>query len=390
MILSRFQYYLMAIALFSVGMSTQALACGENGARIKSFQKVNTPFSLRQGQHMVVSAKLNGKAAVALIDTGASLTTINKATKISFLKPIGGFSGVANGGQFKGQVSLGNNVTAAGLTIDFEAVPVVDMSTIEKAMGAPVDIVIGRDVLSCKPFKIDFDRMLFSYAPALPVGQSSLPLESGAVNRALSTIISFAGAPAKMIVDTGGGGELLFTSSWANVHLKGPRHSTTTIVLGAGGLVFEELFILPRFKVGYTVTNQVETTISPDGGVAAQTGEDGIIGFNFLQRFNPVFDIAGGKMWLLPRRRAPVPLPRKTAGILGFVEGDGRFRVLHVMAGSPAKAAGWKDGEMICAVNGKPLTPANSKSWGENKPGVTTAIKMCDGTDRSLKQKYFY
>ena len=64
------------------------------------------------------------------------------------------------------------------------------------------------------------------------------------------------------------------------------------------------------------------------------------------------------------------------------------------MSGGPAAKAGWKADELICAVDGKPvsLTPDGGVDvrWGTDTPGRVVKLTLCDGAERSLTLANFY
>lgn len=98
-------------------------------------------------------------------------------------------------------------------------------------------------------------------------------------------------------------------------------------------------------------------------------------------------------MILSPVPHADQPPVRSTSGLLVGVARD-RLKVLHVMQGGPAQAAGWKEGDMICAIDGQTI-PADYPtsplaSWSAGTPGRTVTLRMCDGTERKLTLRDFY
>jgi hypothetical protein len=133
--------------------------------------------------------------------------------------------------------------------------------------------------------------------------------------------------------------------------------------------------------------------VEPAGGVSDGIGVAGRIGSGFLQRYRVLLDPAAGRMVLQPGPTADRSPLRSTSGLLVRVETD-RLRVLHVMRGSPAAETGWRDDDQICAVDGSPIAAAYTGShvaaWSIGEPGRIVALRLCDGSVRSLTLKHFY
>jgi C-terminal processing protease CtpA/Prc len=106
-----------------------------------------------------------------------------------------------------------------------------------------------------------------------------------------------------------------------------------------------------------------------------------------------LLDPAAGHMLLGATRESDAPTLRSTSGLLLALAGE-RLRVLHVMRGSPAAAAGWREGDSICAVDGTRIGPAYARSplagWPAGPAGRTVTLDDCTGTRRTLTLRRFY
>jgi C-terminal processing protease CtpA/Prc len=87
----------------------------------------------------------------------------------------------------------------------------------------------------------------------------------------------------------------------------------------------------------------------------------------------------------------PQKLPRQRdeslTGIQGPLTDDG-LNIVHVMAHSPAAAAGLKDGDKVCLVDGKKVRLV--KSWEDGPVGKTVILGLCGGGTVSLTLRQFY
>ena len=100
------------------------------------------------------------------------------------------------------------------------------------------------------------------------------------------------------------------------------------------------------------------------------TRQAGNLGAGLLNRFRVLFDYGNTKLWLEPGP-APgfaAPLPRDRTGLQFEVaaapggagpssSGINELVVIFVAPGSPAKEAGWVEGERVKALDGEPVGP---------------------------------
>ena len=81
------------------------------------------------------------------------------------------------------------------------------------------------------------------------------------------------------------------------------------------------------------------------------------------------------------------------AGLNTVFEGD-HLRVVYVAPGSPAEAAGWKAGEQVTAIDGKPIGAGYNGSdqslWLYGAAGKAVTLKTADGAVRKLVLKDYF
>ena len=119
----------------------------------------------------------------------------------------------------------------------------------------------------------------------------------------------------------------------------------------------------------------------------------GNLGAGILKRFRVIFDYAHDCLWLEPQPGwESAPFERDRAG-LDLEREPGALGVLFVAPGSPAEAGGWKVGDRIVAVNGKPVGDVYDESidrFGRGPEGTSIKLRLEDGTERTLVLRRHY
>lgn len=353
------------------------------------------PFELTAGNQIRFTANIDGRAASAILDTGASHSVLSTA----FARRAG-LSVSARGRivAVGGSVALGwvpvTAITFGGLARAGGGLSVVDLPTRATGAGAGVDMLAGRDLTQGFALDIDYAARRFRLLPSgrLPFVGAQLPLRIGRAPLAYVTRVTIAGHRLEpIIVDTGDGASLaLSRAAWRTLPLAPAPMVTTALAYGVGGPIEFELATLPRILFGGVGVNDVDVAIEQTGGFSDNARSAGRIGMGFLQRFRVLLDPGAGRMVLAPQPGSAPP-PRSTSG-LQLQLSRGRLTVLHVMRNSPADTAGWKTGDTICAVDGTAVKAGDTAatSWPYARPGRTLTLGMCDGAVRQLTLRRFY
>src|SRR4051812_4907189 len=117
------------------------------------------PFELFRGNRIVVPARINGHETQVMLDTGASLTTLNR----SYARSIGlpeGFKIEAKGagGVTDAEMDTGLTLDVGGLKIANASVGVMDLTPIEHRIGRPITAIFGRDIFNAGVISIDWAK----------------------------------------------------------------------------------------------------------------------------------------------------------------------------------------------------------------------------------------
>ncbi len=355
------------------------------------------PFDLTPGNQIRFTMQLDGRDVTAILDTGVSYSLLAKASPaLDTAKLVAGGSATAIGGS----VALGwmptRTIALGGLARIGGGVTVADLPAIATGSMSAVDLLVGADMLAGHALDIDYSAKRFRLLRSgrLPFKGETAPLRVSTERSVYESTITLGGRRlAPIVVDTGDGSSVTVTAAgWQAANLTALR-TTSAISFGLAGPAVSGLAIVPEIRVGEMVAREAEVRIEPADGFSQAIGTAGRIGSGFLQNYRVLLDPGARRMVLSRGPKADLPPPRSTSGLLIGIEKD-RLKVLHVMRGGPAAAAGWKDGDLICSIDGVPIAAdyptSRIASWSAGAPGRIVTLGLCDGTVRRLELTRFY
>ncbi|MDF2495924.1 MAG: hypothetical protein K0S66_2858 [Sphingomonas sp.] len=354
-------------------------------------------FDLTPGNQLRFALTIDGRPATAILDTGVSYSVLSRRfADAAGLKVAPGGNATAIGGIVPiGWVATGS-VSFGAMTRRGGGLTVATLPALATGSAEPVDLLVGRDLTGKYALDIDFEARRFRLLPSgrMPFRGKTAPLSISRDSLVYVSQITLGAAQLRpMIVDTGDGSSVTVTSAgWQAAGVANVR-TTTTISFGLAGTVTSTIGIIPRLSTGELVARNVEVRIEPPGGFSESISAAGRIGTGFLQNYRVLLDPSANRMILAPGRKADTLPLRSTSGLLFGIDRD-RLRVLHVMRGSPAEATGWKEGDMICGIDGQPIPRDYGTlplaTWSAGEPGRTVALRLCNGAERKLTLRQFY
>lgn len=355
------------------------------------------PFDLTPGNQIRFTMAVDGRPVTAILDTGVSYSVLARRFAEAYRLPVRaeGRATVIGGSVAIGRVAT-RAVAIGAVTRRGGSLAVADLPAAATGSALAVDLLVGRDLTA--PYALDIDyqarRFRLLRSGTRPFAGVTAPLSIAPERMVYVSAIGAAGATlAPMVVDTGDGSAItLGPAAWATARAAaGPV--TTTVSFGLAGAVVSDMAIVPALRIGDAIARDVEVRVEPAGGFSDTIGVAGRIGSGFLQRYRVLLDPAAGHMLLGPTPQTDAPTLRSTSGLLLALAGE-RLRVLHVMRGSPAAAAGWQEGDTICAVDGTRVGPAYARSplatWPAGAAGRVVTLDDCAGRRRTLTLRSFY
>ena len=355
------------------------------------------PFDLTPGNQIRFRLTLDGRAVTGILDTGVSYSVLARES------PAADPARVRSGGSataIGGAVPVGwlptSRLAFGGLVRIGGGASVAALPAIATGSARAVDMLVGRDVLAGAALDIDYANSRFRLLPSgrMPFVGATAPLAISADRHVYETTIAIGGRTLRpMVVDTGDGSSVTLSKpAWSRAAVAGVP-MTSAISFGLAGPMVSGLAIVPAVAFGDLQARAVEVRIEPAGGFSQTIGVAGRVGSGFLQNYRVLLDPGARRMVLSPGAHADTAPLRSTSGLLLGIEND-RLKILHVMRGGPAAAAGWTAGETICAIDGKPIAADYAHdaqaAWSVAPAGTRVALRLCDGTARTLTLAHFY
>jgi membrane-associated protease RseP (regulator of RpoE activity) len=121
---------------------------------------------------------------------------------------------------------------------------------------------------------------------------------------------------------------------------------------GLGGKTEMRLTTLRTFTLGPFRFRQIPTYIFEDAyDVTSYPQLAGLIGNDLLRRFNLILNYDRSEIYILPNTSFDQPFDYSYSGVqIALIQG--KIFVTDVMRDSPAEKAGFKEGDMVLAING--------------------------------------
>ncbi len=352
------------------------------------------PFELFRGNRIVVPATLNGHQTDVLLDTGASITTIDSTYARSIGLPHGQkIKGHGPGGDVEAELVSGLTLQVGGVRLSKLNAGVLDLDAVSRTIGRPIHVVLGRDFFNSAVVSIDWaaSRLLVrshdAFRPAQ--GATEVPLSRNGPFNTISISIADA-SPIKALLDLGSGGALALPKTYW-----GARSELTKLPYaegrggGVGGSHSGRFVLVPRVTIAGKSFDNVPTELSAVGNDYDPT-QMANVGIGILKEFAVDLDLGRDRIYLKARADAP-PFERDRSGT-GLELIGNQLKVIFVSPQGPAGAAGLKEGDEIVAVDGRKVTPDyyEAQDWTRGNPGTRVVLERADGSRIEVTLRDYY
>jgi PDZ domain/Aspartyl protease len=320
------------------------------------------PFRLLNN-HVYVEARVNGKGPYTfIVDTGGHTLLSSRIVTEVGLAPIGRSveSGAGEGHSTSGFVHF-DEIAIGDVRLRDQtgfATEVYDKS-IE---GIAVDGMVGYELLRRLVTTIDYGRRTITFTdparfdPGSSLGVAvpfffydHLPYVAGAIGD----------LPARFDIDTGSRAELDVTSPFVAAHdlrTRFPNGTSAVTGWGVGGPSHDYVFRLASLTLGTVEVDHVAAGLSSDkGGSISDPSYDANVGSALLKRFVVTFDYTHRVLYLLRIQPTPPDIGTFDRSGLWINAKAAGYEVVDVASGSAGAKAGMAVGDVITAIDGKPV-----------------------------------
>lgn len=341
-------------------------------------------FELFRGNRIVIPAVINGHHESVMLDTGASISVVDREFARSIGMPAGqSVPGHGAGGTVQAEIVPGNVIDVGGMHLSEVTMGVMDLKPTASSIGRPINVVLGRDFFNSAVISIDWGRrqlQVHSHDSFVPdAGANALELTKRGPFNLINVSIAGA-APVEALFDLGNGGALAMpVTYWKDRPEVANLKYAAAVMGGVGGIHPARAVTVPQVTLaGKTFTN-VPASLSESGNNDDPTQMTNV-GIGLLKQFKVDLDLGRNRVYLTARTDAP-PFDRDRAGVRFDLVG-GRLKTIFVSPQGPAAAAGLKVGDEIIAINGRHVADSYyaGADWARGPAGKSVVLDRADGS----------
>lgn len=359
------------------------------------------PFEFFLGSRIYIPATVAGQETHVLLDSGAETTVLDsRFADAAGIKVSGVVTAVGTGGRQEAQLASGVTIRIGDVELKDLTVALVDLSSIEQAIGRPIPVILGKEVLNALTVELDFQGKTIAFAdPARftpPAGAVEVPVTSANGIRSVPVSIE-GGPPVQVDFDLGNGSAFLAYSAWWKPAgtLSDGRPVSKTLSGAIGGIKTRNIASLRSVTFAGVTFHDVPTVFFDDDGQSAESNRTlGNVGMPILSRFRLTTDYAHNRLFLTPLPDAAArPFSKDRSGVLARPARDGKAEILLIAPGSPAEAVGLKAGQILTAVNGLALTGDNAAAIQALRTlpaGSSVSFTLSTGETRTVVLKDYF
>ncbi|ULQ55576.1 aspartyl protease family protein [Flavihumibacter rivuli] len=326
-----------------------------------SRQLARIPFKLYSGGVVLLRATLDQLPDTLnfILDTGSGGISLDSTTVESL-----GIKTEASDRTIRGiaglkQVRFANNhsLNFTGLRVDSLNFHINDYDILSSVYGEHIDGIIGYSFLSRYIVKLDYDSLIMTVstrgAIKYPKGGYLIRPNLATIPVTTNRMTESRTITNRFFFDTGAGLCLLFNSDFVedSTVFSSRKKMYTTQAEGLGGKTYMKLTTTKEFRIGPYKFRKVPTYIFDDEfNVTSYPYLGGLVGNDILRRFNVIFNYERRDIYLMPNKHFREDFDYSYTG-LGFYQINGSVVITDIMQGSPAAESGFKEGDVILAIN---------------------------------------
>lgn len=357
--------------------------------------EVTIPFDLI-ANHIHAWVKINGKGPYYVIfDTGGvNLITPELAHELGIAVEGSAEARGAGDATMESGLARVGEIDVGGAQIKNQVFVTLALDALYPANGVPMRGMVGYETFRRFVTRIDYGGKTITLIDPkyFDPKDAGVPIKVAFSGNAAIVDGSYDGIPGKFQIDTGARSALTLDAPYvaANGLLATAGKGVDAVDgWGVGGASRAHVVHGGVLKIGGTV--EVDGPVTGFGadkaGAFADPSLSGNIGGGILKRFVVTFDYAHNVMYLKPVTQTVADLDTYDRFGAWFNIGKEGYDVVAVTAGGPAEAAGLKAGDVILAIDGKPVVPhalpAIRERFRDEAAGSVVRVRLKDG--RTLK-----
>jgi hypothetical protein len=326
-----------------------------------SRELVKIPFTQLTGGIVIIQAKLDDFPDTLnfVLDTGSSGISLDSTTVDYFrLKPspsdrtIRGIAGIR-----KVSFLYNRKLHLPGHTVDSLNFHINDYTILTAVYGERIDGIIGFSVINRYILKVDYDSMKISFCTRGTIryprgGYLLKPTINQLVTQPLK-VRDERTVYSRFLYDMGAGLCMMLSRDFVEDSSLFDKRKKKFIKEGEGlgGKIDMELMVMKEVKLGpYKFKNVPTFVFDDENNVTSYPYMGGLIGNDILRRFNVILNYSKGDIYLMPNRHFTEPFDYSYSGMELYLI-NGQIIAGDVAKGSPAEAAGIREGDEVISIN---------------------------------------
>ncbi len=353
----------MTSATFAPAQDVSAFAAPKvilSDATIAGGDETTFPFHL-YNNHIYADVGVNGKGPYQFIfDTGGvNLLTPPLVSELG-LKSEGRMQGNGAG---DGHMDVGmtkvSSLKLGNATVRDQVFAVMALNAMLKVEGVGMPGMVGFETFRRFVTRVDYGAGTITL-----IKQSAFdPKDAGTAipfafnGNDIDAPATYDGVKGLFTIDTGSRASLTLNGPFATKNKLGPKGKSMAGVTGwgVGGPTRSVALRGGALTLGAMRIDAPVVELSTDkGGAFAETATSGNIGSGVLKRYIVTLDYEHTTMYLKPSTAPVADLDTFDRAGMWFNEGGDGYQVVDVTEGTPAANAGFKAGDEITAIDGKP------------------------------------
>ncbi|MBK6382455.1 MAG: aspartyl protease family protein [Chitinophagaceae bacterium] len=341
--------------------AAKPLAAQEEFIEPPSREITKIPFTQLTGGIVILHAKLDTFPDTLnfILDTGSSGISLDSTTADYLgLKPtptertIRGIAGIR-----KVSFLFNQQLHFPGLSVDSLNFHINDYGILTAVYGERIDGIIGYSILSRYIVKLDYDSMKLTFCTPgtirYPRGGYLLKPTINQLMAQQLRVRDETAVTSRFLYDMGAGVCMLLTKDFVadSSFIDKKKKRWIKEGEGLGGKIDMELMVMREVKLGPYRFRSVPVYIFDDeNNVTSYPYMGGLIGNDILRRFNVILNYARNDIYITPNTHYGDSFDYSYSGVeLYFLQGS--YHRWRCGEGSPAEAAGIKEGDEVIAIN---------------------------------------